>query len=128
MMSAKFVGVVVGIAGFVCSMAGSLCAADQANPADYYAEERIYKLRPDPAGERFFGIIGTTGLKARVYPGVVLKVEAMMPGSPSEGKFAKDEILTGINGTALKGRDPFVVMQTFENGGPYIDQMSVSVW
>jgi len=50
-------------------MAGSLCVAAQVKPADYYTEEHIYKLRPDPAGERFFGIIGTTGLKARVYPG-----------------------------------------------------------
>jgi hypothetical protein len=91
-------------------MAGTLCADDQAKPADYYTEEHIYKLRPDPKGERFFGIIGATGLKAKVYPGVVLKVETMMPGSPSEGKFAKDEILTGINGTALKGLNPFVVM------------------
>jgi hypothetical protein len=91
-------------------MAGTLCADDQAKPADYYTEEKIYQTRPDPASERHFGVIGTTGLKPRIYPGVVLKVEEMMPGSPSEGKFAKDEILTGINGTALKGRDPFVVM------------------
>ena len=75
-----------------------------------YTEEKIYSTRPDPKQERFFGIIGTTGLKARVYPGVVLKVVEMMPDSPSEGKFAKEEILTGINGTALKGLDPFVAM------------------
>ncbi|MCF7849971.1 MAG: HEAT repeat domain-containing protein, partial [Kiritimatiellales bacterium] len=109
-MSAKIASIVVGVAGFMWCMAGTLCADDQAKPADYYTEEHIYKLRPDPAGERFFGIIGATGLKAKVYPGVVLKVETMMPGSPSEGKFAKDEILTGINGTALKGLNPFVVM------------------
>ncbi|HUV64970.1 MAG TPA: DUF6288 domain-containing protein, partial [Sedimentisphaerales bacterium] len=109
-MSAKFASVVVGVAGLMCSMAGTLCAADQAKPADYYTEERIYQTRPDPTRERFFGVIGTTGLKPRVYPGVVLKVEKMMPGSPSEGKFAKDEILTGINGIALKGLDPFVAM------------------
>ena len=76
------------------SMAGTLCVAEQAKPADYYTEEHIYQTRPNPAGESFFGIIGTTGLKARVYPGVVLKVVEMMPGSPCEGKFAKDEILT----------------------------------
>ena len=75
-----------------------------------YTEEKIYQTRPDPKGERFFGIIGTTGLKPRVYPGVVLKVVEMMPGSPCEGKFAKEEILTGINGTALKGLNPFVAM------------------
>ena len=47
---------------------------------------------------------------ARVYPGVILKVEEMMPASTCEGKFAKQEILTGINGTALKGLDSFVAM------------------
>jgi hypothetical protein len=91
-------------------MAGTLCVAEQAKPADFYTEARIYQTRPDPASERFFGVIGTTGIKARVYPGVVLKVEEMMPGSPCEGKFAKGEILTGINRTALKGLDPFVAM------------------
>ena len=109
-MSAKFASVVVGIAGFMCSMAGTLCAAEQVKPAGYYTDEHIYQTRPNPAGESFFGIIGTTGLKARVYPGVVLKVVEMMPGSPCDGKFAKHEILTGINGTGLKGLDPFVAM------------------
>jgi hypothetical protein len=75
-----------------------------------YTEEKIYSTRPNPAGESLFGIIGVTGIKARVYPGVVLKVVEMMPGSPSAGKFAKEEILTGINGTALKGLNPFVAM------------------
>ena len=109
-MSVNFAGVVVVAAGFMGSMAGTLCVAEQAKPADYYTEEHIYQTRPNPAGESFFGIIGTTGLKARVYPGVVLKVVEMMPGSPCEGKFAKDEILTGINGISLKGLDPFVAM------------------
>jgi hypothetical protein len=91
--------------------AGQLHAAGGGgNDQGYYAEERIYQTRPDPTRERFFGVIGTTGLKARVYPGVVIKVEEMMPGSPCVGKFAKGEILTGINGTALKGLDPFVAM------------------
>ena len=91
-MSVKFASVVVGVAGFMCSMAGTLCAAEQENPANYYnTEERIYSTRPDPASERFFGVIGTTGIKARVYPSVILKVEDMMPGSPCEGKFAKQE-------------------------------------
>jgi hypothetical protein len=86
--------------------AGAGGNADQ----DYYTERPMYQSRPNPARERYFGGIGTTGLKARVYPGVVLKVEEMAPGSPSEGKFAKGEILTGINGTALKGSNPFVAM------------------
>ena len=41
---------------------------------------------------------------------MILKVEEMMPGSPAEGKFAKGEIITGINGIALKGLNPFVAM------------------
>ncbi len=109
-MSVKLASVVVGVAGFMCCMAGTLCAADQAKPADYYTEELKYQTHPDPAGERFFGVIGTTGIMARVYPGVILKVEEMMPASTCEGKFAKQEILTGINGTALKGLDSFVAM------------------
>jgi hypothetical protein len=76
----------------------------------YYTEEQVFQLRPDPTRERYFGGIGTTGLKPRIYPGVILMVEEMAPGSPSEGKFAKGEILTGINGIALKGLNPFVVM------------------
>ena len=88
-----------------------LHAAPAAAPGEaYYTEERIYQSRPGPTQERFFGVIGTTGRKVRVYPGVVLKVEEMMPASPCEGKFAKQEILTGIKGTALKGLDPFVAM------------------
>ena len=94
----------------MCSVAGTLCAADQVQPADFYTEKPIFQSRPDPTRERYFGGIGTTGLKPRIYPGVVLKVEEMAPGSPSEGKFAKGEILTGINGTALKGLNPFVAM------------------
>ena len=49
-MSVKFASVVVGVAGFMCSMAGTLCAADQAKPADYYTEELKYQTRPNPAG------------------------------------------------------------------------------
>jgi hypothetical protein len=84
--------------------------ADDGNEGGYYTEEHVFQSRPNPTRERFFGGIGTTGLKARVYPGVILKVEEMAPGSSSEGKFAKGEILTGINGTELKGLNPFVVM------------------
>jgi hypothetical protein len=77
---------------------------------ELYTERPMFQSRPNPTSERYFGGIGVTGLKARIYPGVVLKVEEMAPGSPSEGKFAKGEILTGINGAALKGLNPFVAM------------------
>ncbi|MBM3496208.1 MAG: hypothetical protein FJX72_18090, partial [Armatimonadetes bacterium] len=110
-MSERLAVIVAGVAWMMCSTAGSWCAAEQTTPANYYSTEELkYQTRPDPTQERFFGVIGTTGLKVRVYPGVILKVEEMMPGSPAEGKFAKQEILTGINGAALKGLDPFVAM------------------
>lgn len=83
----------------------------QAAPAaaeTYYTGEKIYQSRPDPNRDTPFGCIGATGLMARVYPGVTVKVEGMMPGSPAAGKFSKGEIITGINGVALKGLNPFV--------------------
>jgi hypothetical protein len=55
-------------------------ASGGGNDQGYYTDDLKYQTRPDPKGERFFGIIGTTGLKPRVYPCVFLKVESMMPG------------------------------------------------
>jgi hypothetical protein len=80
------------------------------DPTGYYSESPMFQSRPDPTRERYFGGIGTTGLKPRIYPGVVLKVEKMAPGSPSDGKIAKGEIINGINGTDLKGLNPFVAI------------------
>jgi hypothetical protein len=76
----------------------------------YYTGEKIYQSRPEPARDTPFGCIGATGLMARIYPGVTVKVEQMMPGSPAAGKFSKGEIITGINGVALKGLNPFVTL------------------
>jgi hypothetical protein len=76
----------------------------------YYTGEKIYESRPEPARDTHFGCIGATGLMARIYPGVILKVEETMAGSPAAGKFAKGDIITGINGVALKGLNPFVVL------------------
>lgn len=84
-------------------------AAGSATDSDYYTEPPVFNLRPDPKSESNFGIVGVTGLKLRVYPGVVLKVEGTVPGSPAEGKFAKGEIVSGVNGVAHKGRNPYVV-------------------
>ena len=83
---------------------------DDGKHESYYTERPMFQFRPNPTSERYFGGIGATGLKLRIYPGVVHKVVEMAPGSPSEGKFAKDEIVTGINGTALKGINSFVAM------------------
>jgi hypothetical protein len=87
-----------------------LAAACYGAADDYYIEKRIYSSRPDPGRETPFGHIGVTGVMARIYPGVTVKVEQTVPGSPADGKFRKGEIITGINGVALKGRNPFVTL------------------
>lgn len=76
----------------------------------YYSDEQLYTSRPDPARETPFGGIGATGLMARIYPGVIVKVEHTMPASPAEGKFSTGEIITGINGVRLRGLNPFVTL------------------
>jgi hypothetical protein len=95
----------------LCLLPARLHAAGgSADGQDFYTEEPVFQSRPNPKQEQYFGFVGTTGLKLRVHPGVILKVETMAPGSPSDGKFAKGEIITGINQTALKGINPFVAM------------------
>ena len=87
-----------------------LAAACYGAADDYYIEKRIYSSRPDPGRETPFGHIGVTGVMARIYPGVTVTVEQTVPGSPADGKFKKGETITGINGVALKGRNPFVTL------------------
>ena len=61
-------------------LAGQVDAAGGGgNGEGYYNDEHIYQTRPNPAGESFFGIIGTTGLKARVYPGAVSYTHLTLP-------------------------------------------------
>jgi hypothetical protein len=76
----------------------------------YYTEEQVYTSRPNPDRETPFGHIGVAGVMVRIYPGVTVKVEQTMPGSPAAGKFKKGEIIAGINGISLKGRNPFVAL------------------
>jgi hypothetical protein len=91
--------------------AGWLHAAPAATPDEaYYTEAQVYTSRPNPGRDTPFGCIGATGVMARVYPGVTVKVEQTTPGSPAAGKFHKGEIITGINGVALKGLNPFVAL------------------
>ena len=77
---------------------------------EYYTEQQIYSARPDPNREMPFGHIGVTGVMVRVYSGVTVKVEKTVPDSPADGKFKKGEIITGINGVSLKGKNPFVTL------------------
>jgi len=85
-------------------------AAEAAEPDAGHSEEMVFRMRPDPEREKLFGQIGVTGLTARIHRGVTLKVEKIMPGSPADGNFEKGEIIAGINGTPLKGGNPYVTL------------------
>ncbi len=77
---------------------------------DYYTEPEVYAMRPNPAKEMALDCIGATGIRARFYPGVILKVEGFTEKSPAEGKLKVGEIIAGVNGVALKGINPFVAL------------------
>jgi len=98
-----------GILCVVIVTAASAYGAGSAPTDDYYTEPPLFGLRPNPKTESNFGVVGVTGLKLKVFPGVVLKVQEALPGTPADGKFNKGEIVTGINGLAHKGRNPYVV-------------------
>jgi len=101
--------VVVGVSVSMALMA-HVWAAGEKNA--YYTEEHVYLSRPNPDGEQNFGNIGVTGLKARLSRGVIVTVEGVLPGSPADGKFKAGQIITGINGESLKGKNPFVALGT----------------
>jgi len=90
--------------------AGQMWAANPSSVSEFYTEPPLYHSTPDPKKEKHFGDVGVTGLKVRIYPGVVIKVEETVPGTPADGKFAKGDVITGVNGVALKGRNPYVVL------------------
>lgn len=100
------------ILGIICGLSviafQCIAAADASN--DYYTEEHVYLSRPKTDSEMSFGHIGVTGLKVRIYRGVVVKVEGTEPNTPAAGKFKTGDIITGINNEALKGRNPFVLL------------------
>lgn len=79
-------------------------------PATLPDEDPLLFGPPGDKVEMHFGDVGVTGLKLRIYPGLVLKVEATTPGTPAEGKFNKGEVITAVNGIVLKGRNPFWVL------------------
>ncbi len=80
------------------------------NPADYYTEPQVYGMRPNPNGEAELGPIGGTGIEARIYKGVRVMVEGVQPDTPAHGKFNKGDIILGVNGAELAGKNPFVVL------------------
>jgi hypothetical protein len=76
----------------------------------YYNEPQVYQSRPRVDKEMALDCIGATGIKARFYPGVVLRVESIYPDSPAEGKLKPGQIISGVNGTLFKGSNPIVIL------------------
>jgi hypothetical protein len=81
-------------------------------PADYYTEPQVYGSRPNPNQEQDLGPIGVTGIVARIYQGVTVTVEGTQPDTPAEGRFNKGDVILGVNGAMLKGKNPLVVLGT----------------
>lgn len=94
----------------VWSLGLVLAAAMSAGAEGYDRDARVYDLRPRPDREMALDCIGATGIKARIYPGVRLKVEGTLAGSPADGKFETGQIIAGVNGESLQGVNPFVAL------------------
>ena len=93
-----------------CIMALGPAAAPGAS--EYYAEPQLYGMRPNPNAETEMGPIGATGIEARIYPGVRVTVESIQPNTPAYGKLSKGDVVLGINGAMLAGKNPLVVLGT----------------
>ncbi len=76
----------------------------------YYTGEQIYDLRPKPESHKDMDHIGPTGILAFVDVGVKVTIEGTRPGSPAEGKVQAGEVILGVNGQALEGLNPYVVL------------------
>ncbi|MCX6872984.1 MAG: DUF6288 domain-containing protein [Verrucomicrobia bacterium] len=79
---------------------------------EYYTEPPLYGMRPNPNAETEMGPIGATGIEARIYPGVKVTVENIQPNTPAYGKLSKGDVVLGINGAMLEGKNPLVVLGT----------------
>ena len=82
------------------------------SPSEYYTEPPIYGMRPNPNAEVELGPIGATGIEARIYKGVAVTVEGIQPDTPAAGRFSKGDIIVGVNGVSLKGKNPLVALGT----------------
>jgi len=99
-----------GLSVALCLCLASRAVSAQAAEEPYYTEEQVFASRPNPNREVPFGYVGVTGFFVRIYKGVAVRVEKTVPGSPADGKFKKGEIIAGVNGIALKGKNPFVTL------------------
>jgi len=87
----------------------ALTSSVSANDPDANGEA-IYKSRPTVNTRQNIHCIGATGIKARIYKGLVVKVEGTIANSPAEGKFKVGQIITGVNGKPFKGNNMFVLL------------------
>jgi hypothetical protein len=88
----------------------SLSLHPQARAADYYTAEKEYALQPDPKKGASLGQIGSTGITAYIGSGVKVGVSGTRKGSPADGKFQPNDIITGVNGNSLAGLNPYVAL------------------
>jgi hypothetical protein len=89
---------------FVTALGRAAWCAD-----DYYTEPQVYYNRPDPGREKLLGPIGVTGITATIHKGVKVTVDDTTPGTPADGKFEKGEVIVGVNGKMLQGRNPLPI-------------------
>jgi hypothetical protein len=90
---------------FVTALGRAAWCAD-----DYYTEPQVYYNRPDPGREKLLGPIGVTGITATIHKGVKVTVDDTTPGTPADGKFEKGEVIVGVNGKMLQGRNPLPIL------------------
>ncbi|MFO7820639.1 MAG: DUF6288 domain-containing protein, partial [Lentisphaeria bacterium] len=100
--------VIIGLIGCVQVCATATMGATEA--AEDAATEKVFNSRPNPETRQGFGHIGPTGINAYIYKNLKITVESVADGSPAAGKFNKGDVITGVNGTELHGRNPFVVL------------------
>jgi hypothetical protein len=93
-----------------CCLQGMTALAAGQSASDYYTEPPLYGMRPGPNAETEMGPIGATGIDARIYKGVRVTVENIEPNTPASGKFSKGDVILGVNGAKLAGKNPLVVL------------------
>lgn len=101
-------GIFLFVSGLCLKSLPGLAAAQ--TPEDYYTEPQVYANRPNPNREYDAFPVGVTGLEAVIKKGVVVAIEKIQPGTPAFGKFKTGDIIVGVNGVLLKGRNPYVAL------------------
>lgn len=97
----------LAVVAFYCLTAE---AGEKSGSKDAYTKPQLYGMRPSPNEEWNLGCIGATGIGARIYKGLRVTVENTRPGSPADGKFVPGDVILGVDGERLEGRNPLVVL------------------